>query len=230
MHNGNPESRRAPRGLLHEWEVLVSLIIISILYSSLGESLPQILSLQETSPETARIISLSISGAILVTIIVSSLTGHNRISRIALFVFVGLVSLFLISGISILVFSLPHLKTSQLGLVLLADAVIVWVNNVVLFAVWYWMIDGGGPAKRVIVTARLKDFLFAQELVTLPGWEGWQPDFTAYLTMSFYNCSTFGPTDTYVLSRRGRLLLILQVLLSGVIVSMFVTRALSLIQ
>ncbi len=230
MHKSNPESQKASSVLSREWEVLVSLIIISILYSSLGESLVQILSLQEPSPETTQIISLSISAVVLITIIISSLTGHLRISRIALLIFAGLVSLFLISGIGVLVFSLPHLKTSQLGLILLADAVIVWINNVVLFAVWYWIMDGGGATKRVKVSARKKDFLFAQELITLPGWEGWQPDFTAYLTMSFYNCSTFGPTDTYVLSRRCRLLIILQVLLSGVIVSMFVSRALSLIQ
>ncbi len=127
-------------------------------------------------------------------------------------------------------FSLPNLKTNQLGVALLADAIIVGINNVVLFAVWYWMMDGGGAAKRVTVSSRKKDFIFAQEVITLPGWEGWQPDFTAYLTMSFYNCSTFGPTDTYVVSRRGRLLVILQVLLSGVIVSMFISRAVSLIQ
>jgi hypothetical protein len=230
MGQSNPEPLKAPGVLRHEWEVLVSLIIISILYSSLGETLVQLFSLQVPSPETTRIISLAISGLALVTIIISALTGHRRISRIALFIFVGLVSLFLMSGICILVFSLPQLKNSQLGLVLLADAIIVWINNVVLFAVWYWMMDGGGETKRATVSARKKDFLFVQEVITTPGWEGWQPDFTAYLTMSFYNCSTFGPTDTYVLSRRGRLLLILQVLLSGVIVSMFVSRALFLIQ
>jgi hypothetical protein len=196
----------------------------------MGESLVQIFSLQAPSLETIRIISFLISGLVFITIIVSAVTGHSRISRIALLGFVALVSLFLLSGISILVFSLPHLKTSQLGLVLLADALIVWINNVVLFAVWYWIMDGGGQAKRVGVSARKKDFIFAQEVITLAGLEGWQPDFTSYLTMSFYNCSTFGPTDTYVLSRRSRLLLILQVLLSGVIVSTFVSRALSLIQ
>jgi hypothetical protein len=43
---------------------------------------------------------------------------------------------------------------------LLQDAALLWGINVVTFAVWYWEIDGGGPAQRRREQHHSEDFLF----------------------------------------------------------------------
>jgi uncharacterized membrane protein len=108
----------------------------------------------------------------------------------------------------------------------LVDAVLIWVSTVVTLAVWYWEIAGGGPDERIRETHASEDFLFPQ-IAQQHGEEtiGWAPHFLGYLFVSFTKRTTFGPTDTPVLSRRGKVLRVVQCLLSLVVVIVLVAWA-----
>jgi hypothetical protein len=173
-----------------------------------------------------RLIHLILSG-ILVLIIVSA--WKKQIARVAIIIFSSITTAYLISGVTLLVESLPNLNGNQGGLVLLRDASIVWVINILVFAIWFWIIDDGGPAKRRNSEPERKDFLFPQEALKIPGWESWQPNYTSYLFIAFHNSSTFGPTDTYVLSDRAKLFVTAQVIISLITLTMFAARALTII-
>ncbi len=224
------DSRKYQRSFLkEEWPVLFSLVAISILYSMLAESMANILPFPIGFPITLRIISLTLGGMLVLITVVAGLLGKIQIARGATIFFSSIVTVYLISGVTLLVASLPSLGGSQGGLILLRDAAIVWIINVLIFAIWFWIIDGGGPAKRRNAQPTRKDFLFPQEAIKIPGWEQWQPNYTSYLFIAFHNCSTFGPTDTYVLSNRGKLFVTIQVIISLITLTMFVARALTIV-
>ncbi len=71
----------------------------------------------------------------------------------------------------------------------LGDATLIWAMNVVTFAVWYWKIDGGGPARRRRDRHASGDFLFPQIARGGDEARGWSPGFVDYLFLAF-NIST----------------------------------------
>lgn len=90
------------------------------------------------------------------------------------------------------------------------------------FAVWYWEIDEGGPGKRRSGAHEGEDFQFPQDH---NGSSGWSPDFADYLYLAITTNMTFGPTDTAVLSKRAKILTIVQTLFSLLIIAVVVARA-----
>ena len=96
---------------------------------------------------------------------------------------------------------------------LLTDVVLMAVTNVLIFSIWYWVIDPPGVEE----TQREEDpwdFLFPQRAATLPGYEAWLPRYTDYLYLAFTASFAFSPTDTLPLSRRAKLLMLLQAVIS----------------
>jgi hypothetical protein len=113
---------------------------------------------------------------------------------------------------------------------LLRAAVHMWVVNVLLFALWYWQLDGGGPAARPTCEPTARDFLFPQqtEAVLLEG--GWKPTFLDYLYVSFTNATAFSPTDTMPLSRWAKMLMLVQSAISLALAVMVVARAVNILR
>lgn len=101
----------------------------------------------------------------------------------------------------------------------------VWLTNVLLFAVWYWELDRGGPIQRALGTHQYPDFLFPQ--MSSPGMaaKDWEPEFLDYLYVAFTNATAFSPTDTMPLSRWAKLLMLLQSLISLVTAALVVAKA-----
>ena len=113
---------------------------------------------------------------------------------------------------------------------LLRAAVHMWVVNVLLFALWYWQLDGGGPTARPDCAPHQRDFLFPQqtEPALLAG--GWHPTFIDYLYVSFTNASAFSPTDTLPLSRWAKMLMLAQSAISLSLAVMVVARAANILK
>ena len=107
----------------------------------------------------------------------------------------------------------------------------MWAVNVLLFALWYWQLDGGGP-RRAPVTARRarRDFLFPQQLEPAFADSGWRPLFLDYLYVSFTNSTAFSPTDTMPLSRWAKMLMLVQSAISLALAVMVVARAVNILQ
>lgn len=112
---------------------------------------------------------------------------------------------------------------------LLRDGLLLWTSNVLNFALWYWEMDGGGPAHRLMHrTPPSTDFAFPpQQQAALTGQKDldWAPMLIDYVFLAFTSSSTFGPTDTLVMARRAKVLMMLQAGLSLIIFGGIVARA-----
>jgi len=113
---------------------------------------------------------------------------------------------------------------------LLRAAVHLWCVNVLIFALWFWQLDGGGPVKRLTCEIRERDFYFPQQ--TDPALFGteWYPTFIDYLYVSYTNSSAFSPTDTMPLSRWAKLLMLVQSAVSLTLGLMVVARAVNILR
>jgi hypothetical protein len=114
------------------------------------------------------------------------------------------------------------------GRPLVYASVPIWLTNVIVFGLWYWELDRGGPAARTTVSHRRPDFLFPQ-MVTSEASPGWTPGFLDYLYTSFTNATAFSPTDTMPLTAWAKLLMMLQSFASLVTVAVVVSRAVNIL-
>ena len=113
---------------------------------------------------------------------------------------------------------------------ILIDAGLIWVSGLLIFALWYWIIDGGGPIQRDrdYDVAKI-DLLFPQLQTHLKNRKEWKPQYLDYFFFSYFTSSSFAPADTLPLTKRVKVLMMLQASLSLVIIGMVVSRAISLL-
>lgn len=152
-------------------------------------------------------------------------TGRHPISRALALALAGLVTLALIGSVTALILQLTGGLTQ--AVTLLADAALIWVANVLVFALWYWELDGGGPAERHRKHLCSTDFVFPQMQLEHPSRAGWTPHFIDYVFLAFNTSTAFSPTDTMVLARRAKWLLMLQSLISLVTIAVLAARAIN---
>jgi uncharacterized membrane protein len=107
--------------------------------------------------------------------------------------------------------------------VLLLDAALIWISNVLVFAFWYWEVDAGGPLKRHAGIYSSDDLVFPQR--QHDGTDDWMPDFLDYLFLAFNSSTAFSPTDTLILSRRMKVLMMCQSLISLCVLAVVAARA-----
>ncbi|PYI76130.1 MAG: hypothetical protein DMF04_08920, partial [Verrucomicrobia bacterium] len=141
----------------------------------------------------------------------------------------SIITLALIASVTLLVLAVPAHKEPPLAL--LCSGVELWLTNVLVFGVWYWRLDGGGPTKR----HELREFgscsfVFPQmqiEKVERGRFEcqGWRPHFIDYLFIAWTTSSTFGPTDAPLLARWAKILVMVQIAISLAIVIVLISRA-----
>jgi uncharacterized membrane protein len=104
----------------------------------------------------------------------------------------------------------------------------VWIANVVVFALWYWELDSGGPAARANHRKEHPDFLFPQ--MTETARHDWEAGFVDYLYVSFTNATAFSPTDTMPLTRWAKLAMMFQAAVSVALVVLVIARAINILQ
>lgn len=110
---------------------------------------------------------------------------------------------------------------------LLAGAALIWGLNVFAFALVYWTMDGGGPAKRRMEGHVSDDFIFPQMTRDDPRCNAWHPHFLDYLFLSFNTSTAFSPTDTLVLSRPAKVLFMVQSVVSLTVIAVLVARGIN---
>ena len=115
------------------------------------------------------------------------------------------------------------------GRQLLAGALTVWSSNVIVFALWYWELDRGGPRRREADGGDTPDFLFPQMTDAKDLMPGWQPAFSDYLYTSSTNATAFSPTDTMPITGMAKLLMSAQSLSSFVLVVLVTARAVNIL-
>lgn len=106
----------------------------------------------------------------------------------------------------------------------------IWLTNVIVFSLWYWELDRGGPVARAHDMRPHLDFVFPQmqnpELAPMD----WEPMFVDYLYLSFTNATAFSPTDTLPLSRWAKLTMMLQSAISLATVALVIARAVNILK
>lgn len=120
----------------------------------------------------------------------------------------GLLTLGLIMNLTSLIFVLFGLRP-QIVRELLADVVLMAIANILIYSIWYWIIDPPGVEEDPHEDAAW-DFLFPQRAGVVPRYEAWLPRYSDYLYLAFTTSFAFSPTDTLPLTRRAKMLMLLQ--------------------
>jgi hypothetical protein len=113
---------------------------------------------------------------------------------------------------------------------LLRAGIHMWCLNVLVFALWFWELDNGGPASRRTTGTKGRDFLFVQQATPEVSEPGWRPLFLDYLYLSFTNATAFSPTDTMPLSRWAKMLMLVEAAASLVLALMVAARAINILK
>lgn len=129
----------------------------------------------------------------------------------------------LIGSVVLLVNTLGDFRS---GYDLLRGAGVLWGINILVFAVWYWEVDGNGPLSRLKSGHQAADFQFPQQIGG--NQSGWAPGFVDYLFLAFCSASALSPADTMPLSRRAKLLMMSEAILSLLIIVLLVARAVNI--
>jgi hypothetical protein len=154
---------------------------------------------------------------------------HNPVRRRIAIGLTGLVSATNIFSLVLLVHYLLH-GHKENARSLIYSGVVLWLTNVLLFGIWYWELDRGGPVARRTGETTIPDFLFPQMSQPDVAPEGWRPGLVDYLYTSFTNATAFSPTDTMPLTPIAKWLMTIQSLTALVTVGLVVARAVNILQ
>ena len=152
---------------------------------------------------------------------------HPRRRRIAL-ALTAFVSAANIFSLGALTHYLLHHRVSD-GRGLIFAGVLIWLTNLLIFALWYWEMDRGGPGKRAMGRDGPPDFLFPQMSDDRIEPREWRPKFIDYLYVSLTNNTAFSPTDTMPLTPMAKSVMGVQSVVSLLTIGLIVSRAVNIL-
>jgi hypothetical protein len=202
--------RHAPR-----WEALLAALAVGAAYATL--------------PDDLRLGPRWLLAALIVVVAIplnwARYVGNYRLVRILGMALTALATAAVAASAALLIARLPGGKTPATHL--LRDGAVIWGINILVFAIWYWELDCGGPHARHITRYTSTDFLFPQ--MAMPGADetNWSPLFLDYLFQAFNTSAAFSPTDVLILSRRVKVLMMVQSTISLVVIAVLVSRAIN---
>lgn len=205
------------------WQAVLALIAVGCIYAAL--------------PPWFIVGPVWLLPAIIAVLLVPTITthrmGHHSLNHALGIIINAIITLALIGSVGLLVRTLPGQKQAPLPLLL--SGAELWLANVLVFALWYWRLDGGGPnARDRRPEFGSRSFVFPQMQIEKIergrfGAEGWRPGFVDYLFIAFTQSSTFGPTDAPLLARWAKGLAICQIFISLSIVVLLISRAVGIL-
>jgi hypothetical protein len=204
----------------HRWPAALAVLVIIVLQLLL----PQRLAFEP------RWLLPAVEALLFLVLVIANPTRIDRESRL-----LRIFGLALVAVVSVATAWSATLLVSELisgdwkGILLLKYGGIIWLTNVLTFALWYWELDRGGPAARANARLSRPDFLFTA--MTVPELVGadWEPTFVDYLYLSFTNAAAFSPTDTMPLSSWAKLSMLVQAAVSLATFGLIVARAVNVL-
>jgi uncharacterized membrane protein len=173
----------------------------------------------------------ALEGALLIGLMVASPHPNVRYSPVRRRVAIGMIGFVSAANIVSLVLLSHKLLNGgkENGHQLILSGVVLWATNVLLFGLWYWEVDRGGPVARARHERETPDFLFPQ--MTSPDFapRGWMPQLIDYLYVSLTNATAFSPTDTMPLTPAAKWLMSTQSIVSLITVGLVVARAVNIL-
>jgi uncharacterized membrane protein len=211
----NPEPR---------WPALVALLGAGALYATLPSSL------LVDGPRWL------LAGLVLLLLVPSEISHHrgqHHLNQILGFVLNSVVTLAMIGSLALLIDALPEHRVNPREL--LRSAAALWITNILIFASWYWRLDGGGPHARAQTPGHTDGaFLFPQMTMDpaaklAAGEHDWEPNFIDYLFLAFNTSTALSPTDVPVLSRWAKVLMMTQAIISLLVLVLLAARAVNIL-
>ncbi len=213
-----PSSRPPARhSVWHPWEVLIALLVLAGTYSLITEQL--------------RLAPVGLIPGIVVVLLVAMFVAHFRERRdLARMFAIMLACVGMLAVQSSVIVLVVRLMQGDLAApYLLRDAALLWITNVIVYGLWYWELDGGGPHTRHLQGYQPTDLLFPQTMTGGKLADGWSPDFVDYLFVAFNASTAFSPTDTSLLSVRAKVLMMTQSLTAIVLLAVVAARAINIL-
>jgi uncharacterized membrane protein len=205
------------------WPAWIAILAVGLLYTALPRYLI-------VGP---RWLFLVIVLVLMLPIIITHFRDHHELNRVFGFSVLAVVTVGLIASVLLLIRALPEHLQSPTDLLLSAS--FLWMTNILVFALWYWRLDAGGPHGRDQRPGHTDGaFLFPQ--MTLPpetpsaaNPNQWSPNFVDYLFLAFNTSTAFSPTDVPVLARWAKILMMLQSLISLTVIALLAARAVNIL-
>jgi uncharacterized membrane protein len=174
-----------------------------------------------------------VGGLLLVGLVVANPRRIDKRSaglRASGIVLTGLISLANAISAGRLLRSLLRGLASQDAALLLRWGGAIWLTNIVIFGLWYWELDRGGPGARAEGTREYPDLLFPQMATPEIAPPDWEPMFVDYLYLAFTNATAFSPTDVLPLTRWTKMTMLAQSAISLSTVALVIARAVNILQ
>lgn len=223
--NGTNRSETGPENQETEprWPAFVAVLAVGGLYAALPDAVSM-------GPSW---LFPSIVVALLIPTIVSHHSGQHRLNTMLGYTVDGVLTVGLTISLGLLIAALPEHKETPTALLLSAAS--LWATNILVFALWYWRLDAGGPNQRDQRPGHIEGaFLFPQMTMSDQslrqfGQRRWSPNFVDYLFLAFNTSTAFSPTDVPVLARWAKILMMIQSLLSLLIIALLAARAVNIL-
>jgi hypothetical protein len=209
----NQNSAKEPR-----WLALIAVLATGLVYAALPSSL-------SVGPHW---LLLAVIAPVSVSALISHRVGHHTADKMMGYAASGILTIAMTWSLGLLVAAIPKHEIDPKSL--LRSAAALWVTNILVFALWYWRLDAGGPHKREKVPGHKKGaFLFPQmnhEANTDPDWS---PNFVDYLFLAFNTSTALSPADTAALSRWAKILMMTQATISLAVLALLAARAVNIL-
>jgi len=205
------------------WQALLALLAVGGIYVALPRSLI-------VGPKWVLPVFIAVLSA---PTVMAHRMGKHSLNRVLGIIISSVITLALIASVALLVAAVPSHQEEPVAL--LCSGAELWFTNVLVFALWYWRLDGGGPTLRHQRREfGSRSFVFPQmqiEKIERDRFhiDGWRPGFVDYLFIALTQSSTFGPTDAPLLARWAKLLTMAQICISLTIVIVLISRAIGVL-
>jgi len=201
------------------WPAVIAAIAVGGLYTALPDALT-------LGPNW---LLPSVVLGLLIPNVVYHHAGRHRLTAIFGFGVNAVLTAGLIISVILLVNALPTRKETPQQLLLSSAS--LWVTNILVFALWYWRLDAGGPYQRDKQPGHSNgSFLFPQMTSPELAPPDWEPGFVDYLYVSFTNATAFSPTDVMPMTRWAKLTMLSQSAISVVTVALVIARAVNILK
>ena len=219
LQPGNPESR---------WPVLVALVSAIVMQGAIPRRYTVVPRWPLLAMEVALLVVLLIINPV-------RLTRATRLGKGASLLLLAAITIDNTASAVVLDYHILTGTVSNDAALLLGSGAAVFITNIIVYGVWYWEIDLGGPFARAGVTERTPerrypDFLFSQMDVRRLAPKDWEPRFLDYLYVSLTNVMAFSPTDTMPLTRRAKAMMALQALVAVSTIALVFARAVNVLR
>jgi uncharacterized membrane protein len=205
----------------HRYPVAIVVLIVIALQSILPNDLSLSIQLEISILEAVLLLSLLVLAP-------RRIHSHHLPMR---YLSIGLTGVMTLSNTASAVKLIQHLVegSARNGNSLLLSGATIWLTNIVIFALWFWEFDRGGPGARAEARDPYPDFLFPQMQDASVADPSWHANFFDYLYISFTNASAFSPTDVLPLTRWAKMLMLFQSVTSLLTVGLVVARAVNIL-